>query len=220
MARTIITRKGRLPVTNEPDNRHSHDDADEPLALADKLDDALRTGGLAAVLVLATTAMTGSLYFSEVKHYLPCILCWYQRGLMYPMVAVAAVAILRRAPRAALLTLAMSLAGMAVATYHYLLEKTDWFDAFETCKGGVPCTTPWINALGFITIPCLSLTAFTLVALASLSAWRRRDEMIESWHDPSATSIMRVVALLVAGIVLGIVVAIVFSHPALQPHYN
>ena len=36
-------------------------------------------------LLAAWIAMCGSLYFSEVKGYVPCTLCWYQRILMYPL---------------------------------------------------------------------------------------------------------------------------------------
>ena len=30
-------------------------------------------------------AMFGSLYFSEIRQYEPCELCWYQRIVMYPV---------------------------------------------------------------------------------------------------------------------------------------
>ena len=197
-----------------------HEEDDQPPGLADRLDDVLRRFGMHTVLVLATIATTGSLFFSEVKHYLPCPLCWYQRGLMYPMIAVATAAILMRNVRLALVTLAMSVGGMAIASYHYALEKTQWFDALDTCKGGVPCTTPWINAFGFITIPFLSLTAFTLIALVSSSAWRNRDEVAEALDDGSANALTTVGVLVVVGLVLGLLVGYVFSHPALQPRYT
>ena len=36
--------------------------------------------------LVAATATAGSLYFSEVAHFLPCRLCWFQRVAMYPAV--------------------------------------------------------------------------------------------------------------------------------------
>ena len=39
----------------------------------------------------ALVATVGSLYFSEVMGYVPCNMCWYQRILMYPLVAVFTV---------------------------------------------------------------------------------------------------------------------------------
>ena len=48
------------------------------------------------VAFLALVAMAGSLYYSEVAGFIPCRLCWYQRILMYPLVAVTLVGALRR----------------------------------------------------------------------------------------------------------------------------
>lgn len=42
----------------------------------------------------AVVSMLGSLYFSEVRGFPPCILCWYQRIAMYPLVAIIAAGII------------------------------------------------------------------------------------------------------------------------------
>jgi disulfide bond formation protein DsbB len=121
-------------------------------------------------LAVAWTAMLGSLYFSEVLHYLPCILCWYQRILMYPLSAILAVGLLRRDLNVSYYVLPLTVIGQGVSTYHYLLEKTDIFDATATCLSGIPCTTIWINWYGFITIPFLAMTAFFIITIMSLLA--------------------------------------------------
>ena len=43
--------------------------------------------GLRAVggFIVAAIATGGSLYYSQVMHFLPCELCWYQRICMYPL---------------------------------------------------------------------------------------------------------------------------------------
>jgi hypothetical protein len=38
-----------------------------------------------AAFVVAAIATGGSLFFSEVAHFVPCELCWYQRICMYPL---------------------------------------------------------------------------------------------------------------------------------------
>ena len=114
--------------------------------------------------------MLGSLYFSEVAHYVPCVLCWYQRILMYPLTLVLAVGLLRRDENLPLLVLPFSVLGMGVSTYHVLLEKTDWFSSAATCQVGVPCTVLWINWFGFITIPFLALIAFLTITIMSIVA--------------------------------------------------
>ncbi|MES3036777.1 MAG: disulfide bond formation protein B [Bdellovibrionota bacterium] len=35
----------------------------------------------------------GSLYFSEILKYPPCILCWYQRICFYPLLIIFGVAL-------------------------------------------------------------------------------------------------------------------------------
>jgi len=42
--------------------------------------------------LITTTAMLGSLYFSEIVNYVPCRLCWYQRAAMYPLAILLIVA--------------------------------------------------------------------------------------------------------------------------------
>ena len=51
-----------------------------------------RTALLYPAWVVAIVATLGSLYFSEIRHFVPCVLCWYQRILMYPLVPILAVA--------------------------------------------------------------------------------------------------------------------------------
>lgn len=121
-------------------------------------------------LLVAWVAMLGSLYFSEVRHYIPCTWCWYQRILMYPIALVLAVGLLRRDAQVPFYSAAFSAIGIAASTYHYLLQKTDWFSASTACTGAVPCSFDYINWLGFITIPFLALIAFTLIFFASIIA--------------------------------------------------
>jgi disulfide bond formation protein DsbB len=121
-------------------------------------------------LLAAWIAMLGSLYFSQVKGYLPCDLCWYQRILMYPLAVIIPVGLLRRDSNLPYFVLPLSLFGQAIATYHYLLEKTDLFPTPATCQTSVPCTVVWINWFGFITIPFLSMTAFFIITIMSLLA--------------------------------------------------
>jgi disulfide bond formation protein DsbB len=110
---------------------------------------------------VAAFAMAGSLYFSEVAHFTPCVLCWYQRIAMYPLVPLMLLAAIRRDRGAALYGLVFAGVGAVVALYHYQLE---WFpDQAAICKQGSLCHVIWFRALGFATIPYLSLVAFCAV---------------------------------------------------------
>ena len=116
----------------------------------------------------ALVATTGSLFFSEVLGLTPCVLCWYQRILMYPLVVVLAVGILLRDQRVRLYALPLSLAGLAVAIYHNLLYYGVIPEGLTQCALGVSCTERQLELFGFLTIPLMSLTAFAVITIAML----------------------------------------------------
>ncbi len=123
---------------------------------------------------IALLATGGSLWFSEVAEYEPCPLCWAQRAAMYPLVPLLLFAALRPGARVAAAGFVLSLAGAAVAVYHYQFE---WFpDQSAICSEGSLCHVIWFRALGFATIPYLALSAFlAIAALCALAlAGRRR----------------------------------------------
>ncbi len=124
---------------------------------------------------IAAFAMGGSLYFSEIANYTPCPLCWYQRIAMYPLVVVLGIAALRRDRGAAITGLVLSVIGAAVALYHYQLE---WFpEQAAFCKAGSLCHVIWFRALGFATIPYLSLVAFCAIGtVCAIALWNSKAE--------------------------------------------
>lgn len=127
--------------------------------------------GLHLSWAIALIAMLGSLYFSEVKGYLPCKLCWYQRILMYPQVFLIGIAAVRE-QQVYMYVLPMTILGGCISLYHYLMEKTSWFESNSFSCGIVPCDAQYINWFGFVTIPFLALTAFVLITAIHLVLWR------------------------------------------------
>lgn len=126
-------------------------------------------------LVQAILATLGSLYFSEVRHLPPCVLCWYQRILMYPQVILISVGILRRDNLLPLYVLPLTVIGWIIALYHNLLYYNIIPESLAPCTLGVSCTTKQIEWFGFITIPLLSLTGFTIINICMILAlkWRK-----------------------------------------------
>ncbi|MBI3632081.1 MAG: disulfide bond formation protein B [Candidatus Vogelbacteria bacterium] len=114
---------------------------------------------------VALAAMFGSLYFSEILKLPPCVLCWYQRILMYPLTLIIPIAILSDDKKVYRYVLPMSILGMVVAFYHYLLYIKIIPDTLAPCSTGVSCTTRLVEWFGFINIPLLSFIAFTLITL-------------------------------------------------------
>ncbi|MEI7645359.1 MAG: disulfide bond formation protein B [Chloroflexales bacterium] len=119
-------------------------------------------------LLAAMIATCGSLFFSEVLHWPPCQLCWYQRILMYPLTVILTMGILRRDRGLHWYALPLSLAGMGVSFYHYL--EVMKLISPPPCSGAVPCSIDYLTSiltgpLSFIKIPFLALVAFTIISV-------------------------------------------------------
>jgi len=141
---------------------------------------ALRSGvegyELWLAFVVASIATGGSLFFSEIAHFVPCELCWYQRICMYPLTITTLLAALFDDPRAARYLLPLPVVGAGVSIYHLLVENGVVGESL-TCRISAPggCTVKWINEFGYVTIPTLALTAFALVfAFLLLAAYEPR----------------------------------------------
>lgn len=119
------------------------------------------------VLVQAIVATLGSLYFSDIKGYEPCVLCWWQRIFMYSLIPVIIIATLRRENRIYQYTLPMAILGIIVSIYHNLLY-TDVIVNEEFCAGGISCTSKYIEYFGFVTIPFLAFLGFAIIIGLSL----------------------------------------------------
>lgn len=129
-----------------------------------KLTPFLQKYGAPLALLVAVTATLGSLYYSEIRHFLPCTLCWYQRILMYPLVIIILVGIVERDRFLPAFVLPFSIIGMFVSGYHYLVE---WgvTESPAACSVTIPCSYRWVNYFGFISIPLMAFTAFVLITI-------------------------------------------------------
>ncbi|MBT8402435.1 MAG: disulfide bond formation protein B [Gemmatimonadetes bacterium] len=111
---------------------------------------------------VALVAMAGSLYLSEVIGFTPCVLCWYQRIAMYPLVVVGAVGWFSRDAGAWKIGLPLALIGAGIALYHVILQFQPALDVVS-CDAGAPCTARYVLLFGFISIPGLALGAFLAI---------------------------------------------------------
>ncbi|MFN8943717.1 MAG: disulfide bond formation protein B, partial [Pseudobdellovibrionaceae bacterium] len=65
--------------------------------------------------IFSLSATFGSLYFSEILRYPPCVLCWYQRICMYPLVLIFGAAIWTEDSQFLKYTLPLSFLGLGIA---------------------------------------------------------------------------------------------------------
>jgi disulfide bond formation protein DsbB len=118
--------------------------------------------------LVSAVATGGSLFFSEIAHFVPCELCWFQRICMYPLSIVTLLAALANDHRVARYLLPLPIVGAGVSVYHLLVENRVVSES-QACVISAPggCTIKWIDEFGYVTIPTLALTGFAL-ALAFL----------------------------------------------------
>lgn len=135
-----------------------------PSAPLRALRDALWGYELWAAFVVAAIATGGSLFFSEIAHFVPCELCWFQRICLYPLSIITLLAALSGDFRIARYLLPLPVVGAGVSVYHLLVEN-GLVGQSSACLVSAPggCATKWINEFGYITIPTLALTAFLLL---------------------------------------------------------
>lgn len=116
-------------------------------------------------LVSSVSAM-GSLFFSYVMEFAPCVLCWYQRIFLFPLVIILAVGLFPIDKSVVKYALPLAIAGWLTAAYHNLLYAGIVPESIQPCSQGVSCTEEYIDLFGFLSIPILSLLSFsTIIAL-------------------------------------------------------
>lgn len=119
--------------------------------------------------IVSVTATSGSLYLSEVAGFTPCILCWYQRIFMYPLVLILGTALVKKRKDVWQYVLPLCFVGIAIAAYHYFLQIFP--QSFAPCSAvgfSVSCTERFFTYFGYITIPFMSLSAFLLITIGML----------------------------------------------------
>lgn len=113
---------------------------------------------------IVTLAILGSLFFSEVMKFPPCDLCWVQRVFMYPIFFIILTGFYYQIKETYLFLHSLIGIGWGVSVYHNLIYYKI-IPLIVPCSETSPCTAQQLNFLGFITIPLLSLSAFTALGV-------------------------------------------------------
>ena len=115
--------------------------------------------------LIASASTLGALFLSQVMGIAPCVLCWYQRIFMFPLVFILAAGLFPFDPRLARYALPLTVLGWLIALLHMLLVAGIVPEAITPCAQGIPCKDQPIEWFGFLTIPLLSLIAFSAIGL-------------------------------------------------------
>ena len=112
---------------------------------------------------IVTAASLGSLFFSHVMEFAPCVLCWYQRICLFPLVIILATGLFPFDKGVVTYAIPLAIAGWLTALYHNLLYSEIIPHELQPCSQGVSCTEKYIDLFGFLTIPMLSLLGFSTI---------------------------------------------------------
>jgi disulfide bond formation protein DsbB len=133
--------------------------------LWDEVVDIITPNALTLAAVIAVGATLGSLYLSEVAHFVPCNLCWYQRIGMYPLAVILTIAAIRKDTHIRPYGITLACLALPISIYHVLLEH---FPSLETgaCALNNPCSIVWVRHFGIVTIPYMAASGFAAIATA------------------------------------------------------
>lgn len=127
-------------------------------------------------LLASVSAILGSLFYSELVGYEPCVLCWWQRLFIYPQAVLFGVAVWAKNKSVFLYSVPLSILGGIVALYHSYVYMGGESILPCTALGGA-CSKVYVMEFGYITIPSLSLTIIVyLLVLAWINHLYRKNE--------------------------------------------
>ena len=115
--------------------------------------------------LLVSLSAAGSLFFSYVMGFAPCVLCWYQRICLFPLVIILAAGLFPFDKHVVRYALPLAIAGWLTALYHTLLYEGVIPESIQPCSQGVSCTEEYIDLFGFLSIPMLALLSFSTIII-------------------------------------------------------
>lgn len=113
--------------------------------------------------VIASVSTIGSIFFSFVMEFAPCVLCWYQRIFLFPLVIILAIGLFPFDKSVVKYAFPLAIAGWLTALYHNLVYAKIIPESIQPCTQGVSCTEEYINLFGFLSIPMLALLSFSII---------------------------------------------------------
>lgn len=123
--------------------------------------------------LIASISTLGSLFFSEIMKFPPCVLCWYQRICLFPLVVILLTGLFSFDKSVVKFALPLALVGWFIAFYHNLLYSGIIPESIQPCSQGVSCTEDYISLFGIFTIPMLSIISFSTIVVLLFILKRR-----------------------------------------------
>ncbi len=113
--------------------------------------------------LLATSGTLISLFFSEIVQLPVCVLCWYQRIALYPLIIMLPLGLFPYDVKAIRYAMPLVVFGWFVALFHVLVVAEFIPESAQPCVKGIPCSEVHFTLLGFLNIPVMSLLTFSII---------------------------------------------------------
>ena len=126
---------------------------------------------VAIAFIFALAAAVGSLFYSEVIGYEPCILCWWQRVFLYPSVLLLGIAFYKKDKAVFGYVVPLVAIAALIAFYQYYSTFLGGGSFLACTDEGGACSKVYVNAFGYITIEFMSLTTSLFILLL---AWAKK----------------------------------------------
>ncbi len=126
--------------------------------------------------LIASISTLGSLFFSEILDFPPCMLCWYQRICLFPLVVILLAGLFPFDKTVVKFAFPLNGIGWLISVYHNLLYLGVIPESIQPCDETLSCTEVHLGLFGFITIPMLSFMAFTVMGVLLLLLHRRSSQ--------------------------------------------
>ncbi len=127
-------------------------------------------------MIVSLFGVMGSLAYSQIIGFEPCVLCWWQRVFQYPLFFIFAAAVCMKERSLKLLgyVLPMAIVGLGFSTYHYLVQRLDSVTSSCDVMGQSPsCAGYYVFEFGYVTIPMMALTIFAMTIILSFFIYKR-----------------------------------------------
>lgn len=123
--------------------------------------------------LVALVSTIGVLFVGEIMGQLPCVLCWFQRAFMFPLVLLLGTACCLSDTGVWRYALPLAVMGWLIALYHNLLYFGLIPESIKPCGAGPSCSGADMTILSGVPLPLLSLGAFSLLIILLVLTRRR-----------------------------------------------
>jgi len=102
---------------------------------------------------------------------------------MYPLVVLFGVAVLLKKDDVEDYALPMAFIGMGISGFHYLVQMVDEVQSAGCGIAEIACETTHAVYFGYITVPLMAFTAFTLIAIISYKFNGKKEKQQEFYSS-------------------------------------